>query len=308
MRVGMLFSRVRVEEKLLLEEFDKRKDIALETLDDRDLVFDLHKVDEWHKYDVIIERCINHSRALYTLQLLNAWGIPTVNSAHVAEVCGNKFSTTVALITSGVPSPRTMLAYTPESALQAIETLGYPVVLKPAVGSWGRLISKVNDRDAAEAILEHKTVLGSYHHSIFYIQEYIRKPQRDIRTFVVGDETICGITRSSAHWITNTARGGQAANCPITPEIDRLSRAAAKAVGGGVVAIDLLETPEGGLLVNEVNHTMEFRNSVAPTGVDIPGRIVEYALKVGEGMPHPRSNGNGKRAAQPAGAAVERRA
>ena len=144
-----------------------------------------------------------------------------------------------------MPTPRTLLAFTPESALQAIETLGYPVVLKPAVGSWGRLISKVNDREAAEAILEHKTVLGSYHHSIFYIQEYIDKPQRDIRTFVVGDETICAIYRTSEHWITNTARGGQASNCPVTPEIDALSRAAAKAVGGGVVAIDLLETPDG---------------------------------------------------------------
>jgi [lysine-biosynthesis-protein LysW]---L-2-aminoadipate ligase len=282
MKIGMLLSRVRVEEKLLLEAFEKRS-VPVEMLDDRELVFDLGNVEAMRAYDVIIERCINHSRALYTLELFNAWGIKTVNTAHVAATCGNKFSTTVALMTSGVPSPRTYLAYTPESALQAIETLGYPAVLKPAVGSWGRLISKVNDRDAAEAILEHKTVLGSYHHSIFYIQEYIRKPQRDIRTFCVGDETICGIYRTSPHWITNTARGGEATNCPITPEIDQLSRAAAKAVGGGVVAIDLLETPEGKLLVNEVNYTMEFRHSIDTTGVDIPGRVVDYVLKVGKG-------------------------
>ncbi|MBC7316690.1 MAG: RimK family alpha-L-glutamate ligase, partial [Chloroflexi bacterium] len=145
------------------------------------------------------------------------------------------------------------------------------------------LISKVNDREAAEAILEHKAILGTYHHSIFYIQEFIDKPSRDIRTFVVGDETICGIYRYSDHWITNTARGGRAANCPITPEIDRLSRAAAKAVGGGVVAIDILERPTGELLVNEVNYTMEFRNSIDTTGVDIPGRVVDYVLRVGRG-------------------------
>ncbi|MFZ1396740.1 MAG: RimK family alpha-L-glutamate ligase, partial [Candidatus Promineifilaceae bacterium] len=157
-----------------------------------------------------------------------------------------------------------------------------PVVLKPAVGSWGRLLAKVNDREAAEAILEHKSTLGTYQHSIFYIQEYIAKPDRDIRSFVVGDETICAITRHSAHWITNTARGGSAENCPITPELDRLSRAAAQAVGGGVVAVDLLENGNGRLLVNEVNYTMEFRNSIAPTGVDIPGRIVDYLLQVGE--------------------------
>jgi [lysine-biosynthesis-protein LysW]---L-2-aminoadipate ligase len=279
MNVGMLLSRVRVEEKLLLEAF-QRQGVEVTLLDDRELVFDLADPSAWRRFDVVIERCINHSRALYSLEMLNAWGVPTVNTAEVANVCGNKFSTTRALITHGVPTPRTMLAYTPESALRAIEEMGYPVVLKPAVGSWGRLISKVNDREAAEAILEHKTILGSYHHSIFYIQEYIAKPQRDIRSFVVGDETICGIYRTSEHWITNTARGGQASNCPITAEIDRLSLAAARAVGGGVVAVDLLERLDGELLVNEVNYTMEFRNSISTTGCDIPARVVDHVLRV----------------------------
>ncbi|NLD73253.1 MAG: lysine biosynthesis protein LysX, partial [Chloroflexi bacterium] len=273
---------VRVEEKLLVNKFAERG-LDVDLIDDRRIVLDLGDPGPMRAYDVVIERCINHSRALYTLELLNGWGIPTVNSAHVATVCGNKFTTTSALLNHGVPSPRTMLAYTPESALEAIETLGYPAVLKPAVGSWGRLISKVNDREAAEAILEHKTVLGSYHHSVFYVQEYVAKPQRDIRTFVVGGETICGIYRTSEHWITNTARGGHASNCPITPEIDRLSLAAAAAVGGGVVAIDILERPDCALLVNEVNYTMEFRNSIETTGVDIPGRIVDYVVRVGKG-------------------------
>ncbi len=282
MKIGMLMSRVRVEEKLLVNTFAERG-LDVDLIDDRRIVLDLGDPGPMRAYDVVIERCINHSRALYTLELLNGWGIPTVNSAHVATVCGNKFTTTSALLNHGVPSPRTMLAYTPESALEAIETLGYPAVLKPAVGSWGRLISKVNDREAAEAVLEHKTVLGSYHHSVFYIQEYVAKPQRDIRTFVVGGETICGIYRTSEHWITNTARGGHASNWPITPEIDRLSLAAAAAVGGGVVAIDILERPDGALLVNEVNYTMEFRNSIETTGVDIPGRIVDYVVRVGKG-------------------------
>ncbi len=282
MKIGLLMSRVRVEEKLLIQAFADRG-LDADLLDDRELIFDLGDPGPLRAYDVILERCINHSRALYSLEMLNSWGIRTVNTAQVAAVCGNKFSTTRALLHDGVPSPRTLLAFTPESALEAIESLGYPVVLKPAVGSWGRLISKVNDREAAEAVLEHKTVLGSYHHSIFYIQEFIDKPQRDIRTFVVGDETICGIYRHSEHWITNTARGGQASNCPITPEIDRLSRAAAQAVGGGVVAIDILERPSGELVICEVNYTMEFRNSIDTTGVDIPGRVVDYVLRVGRG-------------------------
>ena len=282
MKVAMLLSRVRVEEKLLLQAF-ARRDIVVDRLDDRKLVFDMHDSSQMRSYDVIIERCINHSRAIHILELLNTWGVPTVNTARVVRVCGDKFSTTCALIANKVPTPRTLMAYTPESALVAIETLGYPVVLKPAVGSWGRLLSKINDREAAEAILEHKAVLGSYHHSVYYIQEYIDKPQRDIRTFVVGDETIAGIYRTSEHWITNTARGGLASNCPITPELDALSQAAARAVGGGVVAVDILENARGELLVNEVNHTTEFRNSIDTTGVDIPGRIVDYVLKVGRG-------------------------
>ena len=275
--VGVLLSRVRVEEKLLLEELERRG-IATKVLDDRELVLTLEKKPELG-VDVVLERCIQHSRALYALSVLETWGIPTVNSFEVADICGNKLLTTMRLIRDGVPSPRTRLAFTPESALAAVEDLGYPAVLKPLVGSWGRLISKVNDRDAAESILEHKDVLGTYIHSIYYVQEYIPKPGRDIRAFVVGDETIGAIYRYSDHWITNTARGGKATKCEVTPELNELCVRAARAVGGGVVAIDLLEAPEG-LLVNEVNYTMEFRNSIDTTGVNIPGRVVDYALQL----------------------------
>ncbi len=274
----MLHSRVRVEEKLLIQAFADHN-TPVDLIDDRKIVFDLQG-NGWGKYDVVLERCVNHSRALYALRILNDWGIPTVNTYEVAAICGNKLETTSALVRENIPVPRSKIAFTPESALQAIEELGYPVVLKPAVGSWGRLLSKINDREAAEAVLEHKQVLGTYHHSIFYIQEYVNKPARDIRSFVVGDETVAAIYRYSDHWITNTARGGHAENCPVTPEIDRLSLAAARAVGGGVVAIDLLETADGQLLVNEVNYTMEFRNSIDTTGVNIPSRVVDYVLEV----------------------------
>ena len=281
MKVGMLCSRIRVEEKLLIGEMKKR-DVDFDIIDDREIILEIQN-NGWD-YDVILERCINHARALYALRIFDDWGIPTVNTYEVANVCGNKLLTTSALVHHKIPTPRTRVAFTPASALQAIEEMGYPVVLKPGVGSWGRLLSKVNDREAAEAILEHKQVLGSYHHSIYYIQEYIEKHGRDIRTFVVGDETICAIYRTSPHWITNTARGGKATNCPVTPELDELCVAAARAVGGGVVALDLFEDDERGLLVNEINYTMEFRNSIDTTGVNIPSRVVDYVLDVGRGQ------------------------
>lgn len=283
MKIGLLYSRVRVEEKLLFEALDKRG-VAYDRIDDRDVVFDLDHPGPWRDYDVILERCINHSRALYALKILNDWGIPSVNTAYVADVCGNKLVTSSALVRAGVPTTRIKVAFTPESAIQAIEEIGYPVVLKPAVGSWGRLLSKINDREAAEAVLEHKEVLGSYHHSIFYIQEYVRKPGRDIRAFVVGDQTIAAIYRiRTDHWITNTARGGEATGCPVTPELNKICVAASRAVGGGITGVDLFEDPDRGLIVNEVNYTIEFRNSIATTGVDIPNRILDYVLAVGRG-------------------------
>ncbi len=279
--VGILLSRVRVEEKLLLTELERRG-VEIVRFDDREFTLDLGAPDpEMVRCHVILERCINHLRALYTLRVLNDWGVPTVNSYDVANICGDKLLTSAALERDGVAAPRTIIAFTPESALEACEELGYPVVMKPAIGSWGRLLARVNDRDAAEALLEHKITLGSFHHGAFYIQEFVNKPGRDIRSFVVGDETICAIYRTSPHWITNTARGGVATNCPVTDELDRLSRAAARSVGGGVVAIDLFETDRG-LLVNEVNYTMEFRNSIETTGVDIPAKIVDYAISLGQ--------------------------
>jgi [lysine-biosynthesis-protein LysW]--L-2-aminoadipate ligase len=280
MKIGVILSRVRVEEKWLLEALDK-SELAYERIDDREAIFDMTQPGRWAEYDVVLERSVSFARGLYATQALNAWGIPTVNMAHVAATCGDKLATTAALAQAGVPQPRVKVAFTPESALAAIEELGYPVVLKPVVGSWGRLLAKINDRDAAEAILEHKQTLGSYQHSIYYIQEYIAKPGRDIRAFVLGDRTMCAIYRHSPHWITNTARGGQGEVCPVTPDLDGVCRAAAKAVGGGVLAIDVLEDPQRGYLVNEVNHSMEFHTTLPVTGVDLPGLIVDYVASVG---------------------------
>jgi [lysine-biosynthesis-protein LysW]--L-2-aminoadipate ligase len=279
MQIGFLCSLVRKEEKFLFEELRSRN-VEYVRYDVREMSFDLSQPMEAPA--LFLDRCLDHSKSLYTLKILNDWGIPTINTYDVVNTCGDKLLTTIALFKHQVPTTRVAVAYTPEKALEVMDTFGYPVVLKPCVGSWGRLISKINDREAAEAILEHKTVLGSYHHSIFYIQEYIAKQgKRDIRSFVVGDTCIAAIYRTSEHWITNTARGGVASNCPVTDELADISVKAAQAVGGGIVAIDLFETDHG-LIVNEVNHTMEFKNSIDTTGVNIPGRIVDYVIQQAE--------------------------
>jgi [lysine-biosynthesis-protein LysW]--L-2-aminoadipate ligase len=279
-KIGILLSRVRVEEKWLFEAFERRG-LSCDRLDDRQVTFDLARPGTWLDYDVVLERSLSFSRGLYALQVLNSWGVPTVNTAAVAATCGDKLATSAALQAAGVPQPNVRVAFTPEAALAAMDEMGYPVVLKPVVGSWGRLVARLNDRDAAEAVLEHREVLGSYQHQVYYLQEFIHKPGRDIRAYVIGGETIAAAYRSSSHWITNTARGGQGSNCPVTPELNAVCVAAAQAVGGGVLAIDVLEDPDRGYLVNEVNHTMEFHTSTPATGIDIPGRVADYVAQVG---------------------------
>ncbi len=281
-QIGVLYSRLRVEEKWIFAALQQRN-VDFERLDDRLIHFDLENPKPWQRFDAVLERSISYARGLYALKTLNAWGIPTINSAAVAEACGDKIATANALAAHNVPQPATVVAFTPESAIEAIETMGYPVVLKPVVGSWGRLLAKINDRDAAEAILEHKAVLGSYQHSIFYFQEFIEKPGRDIRVLMVGDKALAAIYRKSPHWITNTARGGEGEICPITPDLEEICVNATHAVGGGVLAVDIIEHPEKGFLVNEINHTLEFHTAQPTSGVDIAGEIVEYLIDVALG-------------------------
>ncbi len=278
-KIGIIFSRARVEEKWLFGALDKRG-IDYDRLDDRLIHFDLDNPAAWRQYDAVLERSVSYTSGLYALRLLNAFGVPTVNTANVAETCGDKLITSATLAGAGIPQPHVVSAFSPEAALDAIEKFGYPVVLKPVTGSWGRLLAKINDRDAAEAVLEHKSTLGSVQHSIFYIQEYIDKPGRDIRAIVVGERVLAAMYRKSECWITNTARGGEGELCPITPQVEELCLRAAEAVGGGVLGIDLMEHPARGLLVNEINHTTEFHTLQPLSGVDIAGEIVEFVMSV----------------------------
>ncbi len=287
MKLGVLLSQVRIEEKNILARAAQRG-IEVVPVYDREVHFDLgHRT--FPDVDIVLDRSLVHSRAEYTLRLLSSWGIPTVNSFQASQICDNKFHTTLTFIEAGVPTLRTMVAYTPQSALDAIEELGYPAVLKPNTGSWGRLLAKVNTRAAAEAVLEHKAVLGSFHHSIFYIQEYIEKPGRDIRVFVVGDRAVAASYRNAVHWVTNTARGATSTHAPITPEIEEISLKAARAVGGEIMGVDLVETNEG-LKVIEINVGAEFHGLMETTEIDIAGEILDYVVARARQAAGPRAD------------------
>lgn len=274
MKLGVLYERIRKDEKLLIASA-KRHKLEVNLLNDKEIVFRLEKNELG--LDIVLERCINHLTAMYVLSILNNFGIPTVNSSQTAEICGSKFLVTEELIKNKIPTPKVFISFTPEAALKAIEKIGYPVVLKPAIGSWGKLLAKINDKEAAEAVLDHKSKLGSYHHSVFYIQEYIDKPGRDVRVFVVGDKVSGAVYRSSKHWITHLDKGAEISKCPISEEIKDLALRAARAVNGEIVAVDMLET-KNGLLVLEVDYTPELSDYFPALDKNIIDDIIKYLV------------------------------
>jgi [lysine-biosynthesis-protein LysW]--L-2-aminoadipate ligase len=275
--VGLVYSRLRQEERLLLDAAE-RLGVAVAPQNDAELQL---RLDGGLEGDVILSRSVSTSRGLAVLAACDAWGLPAVNRFDVAVRCADKAHTSWLLAAHGVPTPDTRVAFTADSALAALDDIGYPAVLKPVQGSWARMVSRLRDRAEADQLLEHREHLANPVQHIHYVQEYVDKEaggsHADLRAFVVGDETIACIRRRSPHWITNTARGAVATGVAVTPELGELCVRAAEAVGGGVLAIDLMESRDG-LIVHEVNHTMEFRNSIAPTGVDIPARILAHCV------------------------------
>lgn len=289
--VTLAYDRLRPEERLLLDAF-ARLGVKLREWYVPNLTFDLGggSADELRANladNVVVERCTSQARALALSRVAVAGGAIAINDPAVIALCGDKLATSAALAQRGVPTPRTGIAFDLGGALELCRQYGYPVVLKPLVGSWGRMVSRLSDPDAVEAVVEHKSVLGGPDHKVLYFQEHVDKPGRDIRAFVTssseaGEDVFAAIYRTSEHWITNTARGGSASACAVTDELAEVVGAAARAVGGGMLAVDLVESSRG-LLVVEVNHTMEFRNSIEVTGVDIPLRMARFVMEHADG-------------------------
>lgn len=279
MKIALGYTRLRVEERLLLDAFEAIG-VEVTPIDLRTVVFAPPALGRFAEFDAFVDRSVSLTTSLTTVRVLESMGVRCINRGDAIEVCSDKMRTTLALHVAGVPTPEIRVASSPEAALEAIESLGYPCVLKPTVGSWGRLVARVNDRDSAEAIVEHRDTLGSVNHSVYYVQEFIDKPGRDLRVFVVGGQTIAAIVRSSGHWVTNTARGAVASKFELTPEIRAMCEASAAAVGTDVAAVDVLECPKRGPLINELNHSMEFRNSIDTTGIDIPRKVAEHVVRI----------------------------
>jgi [lysine-biosynthesis-protein LysW]--L-2-aminoadipate ligase len=286
MKLGLLYTILTPEVTMLIGAAEKRGVQVAKVLD-AGLVSSLDAPASANsnpfsaEVSAVLQRSSSFSRSLYSTKVLEEAGLRVINSHSVQSLCGDKALTTLAFARAKIPTPKTKIAYTKDGAMEAIAELGYPAVLKPVVGSWGRLLAKVNDGEAAQAVLEHKDELGSYMHKVYYIQEYIEKNGRDIRAIVVGDEVVTAYYRNSADggWITNIAHGGKGTTLKMTSELSEICLKAAKCVGGGILGIDVFESKRG-LLVNEVNHGVEFKGAFAATGIDIAGKMVEHAVKV----------------------------
>ena len=275
MKVGILYSRIRRDEKLLLSELrDRGHEVT--KIDVRKERFGVHEPPEiFEGLDIVVDRCLATSRSRYITRFVDAYGVPVVNEPETAAICADKARNSLVLAGADVPTPATEVTFTKEAAMESIEEFGYPCVLKPVIGSWGRLMAKIDSRDAAEAILEHKETLGHYEHKVFYIQEFVEKPGRDIRVVATDGEPVAAMARSSEHWLTNAARGAETEPIEITPEMADLVERASEAVGDGLLGVDLMETGDS-YTVHEVNHTVEFKALNDVSEVDVPAAVVDW--------------------------------
>jgi len=283
MKIGICYTLVSAENKMLIDAAAKRG-AEVERMLDSECVLPVAEdapVRRVSLPSVILQRSVSFTRSAYLTHYYETEGAQVINSSRSAAICGDKMLCSLQLSRAGVPTPKTYVAFTPESAKAAAAKLGFPLVMKPVVGSWARMVHRINDRDSLDAALESREEMGNPWQKIYYLQEHINKPGRDIRAFVVGNEVIAAIYRHSTEksgWITNTGRGGTASKCAITPELREACLKAVSFLDEGIYGVDLMES-ERGLVVHEINHTTEFRNSSPVTGVDIADRIMEYAIR-----------------------------
>ena len=279
-KICIVFDRLRTEEKLLQK---KAEELGYETsmIDAKITSFDTDSKPENYDFgDVVLERCVSYYRGLHFTACLEFLDIPVINKFDVANTCGNKMITSMLLKKNNIPTPKTYFSFSAETALENFENIGYPLVIKPIIGSWGRSVMPIKDKDTAEAIIENRQVTDGPQDRIYYLQEMIDRPPRDIRVITVGDQAVSAMYRkSSGGFKTNIALGADPELCQITKEMEDLCEKTSKAVGGGILGIDLMEDKERGLVVHEVNNTVEFKGLVKVSEKNIPKEMIDYAIR-----------------------------
>ena len=276
--ITALYDTIRLEEKLLIESA-KKNDINLEMVDCKKLFVDLN--DNKNFDGPVLQRCVSYYRNLHSTAAIEGQGTKVVNCLNTGIFAGNKLFTHMLLQKAGVPTPDATVAFSKDSALEALDKNGFPKIIKPTVGSWGRMVSKINDMDSAEGIIDGREAMYPIH-QVHFLEEFVERPPRDIRVIVIGDNVAAAIYRNSGdgNWKTNTHLGGSAETCEITNELEDICIKAKDTVYGDIVGIDLMESNDKGMVVHEINNTTEFRNVVRVTGVDIPKLMLEYVKEL----------------------------
>jgi [lysine-biosynthesis-protein LysW]--L-2-aminoadipate ligase len=278
-KITVLYDTIRPEEKALTEAAAK-KGIDLQMVDCKNLILDVDKKTE---YSTVLQRCVSYYRNLHSTAALEGMGANVINSLYCGVYAGNKLFTHMLLRNAGIPTPYVTVAFSKEAALAALDSLGYPRVIKPTVGSWGRMVSKLNNKESAEGIIEEREKMYPIY-QVHYLEEFVQRPPRDIRAIVIGDSVAGAIYRNSTekNWKTNTHLGGTAEVCKVTKELEDMCIRAKNTVKGQIVGVDLMESNDRGLIVHEINNTTEYRNVARVTGVDIAAKILEYAVNAGK--------------------------
>jgi [lysine-biosynthesis-protein LysW]--L-2-aminoadipate ligase len=278
-KICIVFDRLRTEEKMLQKEASELGHDAVMLDAKITQVNTDSKKEDYDFGDVVLERCVSYFRGLHFTASLEFMNVPVLNKFDVANICGNKMFMTLLLKKNNVPTPKTYFSFSSESAAENIEKVGYPLVIKPLIGSWGRGVMQIKDRDTMDAIFEIRDITDSPHDRIYYLQELIKRPPRDIRVITVGDESIAAMYRkSSGGFKTNIALGADPEPCEITKEMEDMAAKASKAMGGGILGIDMMEDEQNGLVVHEVNNTVEFKGLARVAKRNIPKKMVEFAL------------------------------
>ncbi|HJJ22961.1 MAG TPA: lysine biosynthesis protein LysX [Nitrosopumilus sp.] len=278
-KICIVFDRLRTEEKMLQKEASELGHDAIMIDAKITQVNTDSKKDDYDFGDIVLERCVSYFRGLHFTASLEFMDIPVLNKFEVAHICGNKMFMTLLLKKNNIPTPKTYFSFSSESAAENLEKVGYPLVIKPVIGSWGRGVMPIKDKDAMDAICEIRNITDSPHDRIYYLQELIKRPPRDIRVITIGDDPIAAMYRkSSGGFKTNIALGADPELCEITKEIEDMAAKASKAMGGGILGIDMMEDDKRGLVVHEVNNTVEFKGLARVTQRNIPKEMVEFAL------------------------------